>query len=178
MTPIQFLTDAVLPGLALLPPIYPATRVQAEVQLVATGLQESRLVHRWQVIDVVKPETKGPARGLLQFERGGGVRGVMRHNLTREMSKHVCAQRGVEWDETAVWLAMEQDDPLSCAFGRMLILCDPVKLAPLGNNAEAFQTYLRCWNPGAFANGTEAERADLRRKWVNNYVTALATCSR
>lgn len=175
MMPADFLRLAVVPGLAILP-----TRMDtpsARVQLVATGLQESRLVHRWQVVDVVKPETKGPARGLLQFERGGGVRGVLRNSVTRDYARAVCLARGVAPDESAVWLAMEHDDLLSVAFGRLLLLADPHRLPLVGKDGEAFECYVRCWQPGAYTRGTDAERAKLRQKWSDNYAMALAACS-
>ena len=55
--------------------------------LLAIGLQESRLTHRRQI--------GGPARGLWQFERGGGVAGVLRHAASRDHALSVCDARRV-----------------------------------------------------------------------------------
>src|SRR5690606_35531315 len=62
--------QAIWPAYALLPSRMDSDR--ATVMLLAIGLQESRFEHRRQI--------KGPARGFWQFERGGGVRGVMTHS--------------------------------------------------------------------------------------------------
>lgn len=170
-TPKEFLREAIEPALALLP-----TRLatpSARVQLMTTGLQESALKHRWQVVDLFKPETKGPARGLLQFERGGGVRGVLRHPTTNALAQEVCHARDVTPDEKVVWLAIENDDILAAAFGRLLLLADPQPLPTLGDHEEAFDCYVRCWRPGAYDRGTEDERRALRAKWAKNYAQAF-----
>jgi len=60
---------ALFPALELLPPVMDSAA--ARVNLITIALQESKLIHRWQVVDLAKPNVKGPARGLLQFERGG-----------------------------------------------------------------------------------------------------------
>ena len=69
---------AIGPALALMQPrFYTPNAVHL---LLAIGLQESGLCERCQIID---GGGKGPARGLWQFERGGGVVGVLTHPLTR-----------------------------------------------------------------------------------------------
>lgn len=172
-TPTEYLQQVVIPALQLVKPKRFDTP-EARVQLVATAGQESNLRHRWQVIDPVKPETKGPARGLLQFERAGGVRGVMTHPVTKAYARMVAFTRRVEFDETVIWRAMETDDILCAAFGRLLLLADPHALPPVGDVEGAWLTYLRCWRPGAYDRGTDAERAKLRAKWSTNYAAALA----
>lgn len=146
----------------------------ARLQLTTTALQESGLRHRWQVIDLQRPDTKGPARGLLQFERGGGVRGVLRHPSTKGLARLACVMRKVDPEETAVWHAIETDDILGAVFGRLLLLADPQPLPEVGDAAGAFECYVRCWRPGAYDRGTDAERAELRAKWARNYAQALA----
>lgn len=108
--------------------------------LLAIGLQESRLTHRRQI--------GGPARGLLQFELGGGVRGVLRHRSSREHAQAVCRARDVIATESAVYAALEHDDVLAMAFGRLLLWTDPKALPALGDEQAAWDLYLRTWRPG------------------------------
>lgn len=42
---------------------------EARVMLLAIGLQESRFINRFQIVQG-KPGAKGPARGFWQFEQG------------------------------------------------------------------------------------------------------------
>ncbi|WVM93520.1 hypothetical protein ULG90_06320 [Halopseudomonas pachastrellae] len=56
---------------------------EAEVQMLAIGLQESRFEHRHQI--------GGPAHSWWQMELGGGVRGVLTHPAVAIL------QRGCAW---------------------------------------------------------------------------------
>jgi hypothetical protein len=132
-------------ALALLPDRMDS--VQARMMLLAIGLQESRLTHRYQ-ISPGATGGKGPARGLLQFEQGGGVQGVMRHAATKEHAEQICAARGVEWNQLTIWRALEHDDVLAFAFGRLLLWSDPKPLPPLADVWAAWDLYLRTWRPG------------------------------
>lgn len=135
--------SAMSAALALLP-----TRLDtraARVQLIATGLQESRLTARAQITD---SGGAGPARGLLQFERGGGVRGVLEHPATSQLAALLCKLRDVEAEKTAVWAALERDDVLAFGFGRLLLLADPKPLPALDNPQAAWDCYVRNWRPG------------------------------
>lgn len=161
-TPRQFLDEAIVPALALLPNKLDSRA--ARLQLMATALQESGLRHRWQVIDPRVPETKGPARGLLQFERGGGVRGVMRHPTTMHLASDVCRMREVPFDDRAIWARLETDDILAAAFGRLLLLADPSPIPDIGEVDDAWQCYVRCWRPGR----------PHPEVWPTNYAAALA----
>lgn len=122
ISPRQLLVDVVLPALKLLPAAM--NSVEALVMLVAIALQESGLEHRWQVIDAKRPDKKGPARGLWQFELGtkesrGGVWGVYLHEASRYWLAQVCAARGVPFQPRAIWLALETDDVLACLVARL-----------------------------------------------------------
>tara|TARA_Y100000114_G_scaffold142764_1_gene149649 strand:+ start:297 stop:722 length:426 start_codon:yes stop_codon:yes gene_type:complete len=113
---------------------------EAEVQMLAIGLQESRFEHRRQI--------GGPARGFWQFEQGGGVRGVLRHSASREHALAVCRVRNVIATESAVYAALENDDVLAAAFARLLLWTDPKALPALGDEQAAWDLYLRTWRPG------------------------------
>lgn len=148
-------------ALELLPP--EMTSRLARVQLIAIGLQESRLAERRQI---VSGRPVGPAAGLLQFEEGGGVKGVLNHRTTQLHAQALCAARGVAPDRHEVWQALARDDILAFGFGRLLLWTDP---APLPDDPEgAWQYYLRTWRPGA----AERQYDVLRAKWSLNYLKA------
>lgn len=113
---------------------------QAEVLLLAIGLQESRFIHRKQI--------NGPAVGFWQFEKGGGVIGVLNHQSTRAHAGAACTIRGVVSTAQAVYGRLDEDDLLACAFARLLLWSDPRALPELGNPSQAWETYLRNWRPG------------------------------
>ena len=112
---------------------------RARVQMLAIGLQESGLVERVQ-------RGGGPARGLWQFERGGGVAGVLSHPSTAGYAGQVCRSRGVDAYAPHVWLALADDDVLSAAFARLLLWTDPYKLPTASSGG--WDLYMRTWRPG------------------------------
>ena len=134
---------AVNESLRLLPPAMDST--EARVLMYAIGLQESRFTHRAQVID---GGGKGPARGLWQFERGGGVAGVLRHPASRFWANSVCNARNVPAQPLNTWLALETDDVLAAALARLLLFTDPARLPAIGEQATSLRYYLRVWRPG------------------------------
>lgn len=155
--------DALTPALDLLPE--PMRSREAQALLLAIGLQESLLIHRRQI--------RGPARGLLQFELGG-VRGVLEHRASRDLARSLCAARGVQPTAEAVYAALEHDDILAMAIGRLLLWTDPRPLPALGNAAEAWALYLRTWRPGA----AKRDHDNLERKFHGNYARACAQVAR
>ena len=151
-TPADFLREAVDPGLALLPSKLDS--IEARVWLTTIALQESALAHRWQIVDARDPSKKGPARGLLQFELGseasrGGVWGVYLHWGTQGLLKWACDTRGVQFEPRAIWEALESDDALAVALGRLLMLTDPYPLPAPGDVDAGWEMYAhRLWRPG------------------------------
>ena len=116
------------------------TSPQAEVMLLAIGLQESRFRHRRQI--------GGPARGWWQFERGGGVAGVLQHRSSREHAVRVCDACHVAPVAEQVYQRLEHDDVLAAAFARLLLWTDPLPLPAQGEVTAAWDLYLRTWRPG------------------------------
>lgn len=114
---------------------------EARVMLVAIGLQESRFVHRAQV-------PVAHAKGFWQFERGGGVAGVLRHPASQALAKEACFFADVAPNPTDVWNALEHDDVLAATFARLLLWTDPRALPPVGDTNGAWDLYLRTWRPG------------------------------
>lgn len=129
---------AIVPALALLPPAM--NTPQARILLLAIGLQESRFQHRRQI--------GGPARGFWQFERNGGVQGVLTHSASRDDALRICVDRHVVPDSATVHAALETDDVLAAAFARLLLWTDPRRLPAIGDADGAWALYLRTWRPG------------------------------
>ena len=129
---------AIKPAFALLPERMSSKK--ALVMLIAIGLQESRLIHRRQI--------RGPAKGLLQFERGGGVRGVLSHSATSELARSICIGMMGTDEQKAVYDELEFSDTLAFVFGRLLLWTDPKPLPDLGDEQGAWDLYLRTWRPG------------------------------
>lgn len=112
----------------------------AVVELLGIGLQESRFKHRLQV--------GGPARGFWQFERGGGIKGVLTHPASKAAAASYAASANVEPTAAACYKAVAENDQLACQFARLLLLTDPAPLPAVGDQDAAWAYYLRNWRPG------------------------------
>lgn len=143
--------NIIVPAMKLLPEKMNSDK--SNIMLLAIGLQESRLVHRKQI--------GGPAKGLWQFEKGGGVKGVMTHSTSAGLAKTILEKRRHEISIAAAYDALEHDDILACAFARLLLWTDPFPLPELGQDRRAWNLYLRVWRPG---KPHEATWADLYRQ--------------
>lgn len=171
-TPAQGIDRTVVtPALQLLPERMDSE--PARVILLAICGQEADFHHRWQVFDRARPDAMGAARGLWQFERGGGVRGVLTHPSTRTLAADVCRRLGVAPTVDAVYSTLHANDLLAGAFARLLLWTNPNALPPVGAEEAAWQLYLREWRPGAWTNGTPVKRAELRAKWAGYYAAAM-----
>jgi hypothetical protein len=121
--------------------------VEARAHLIAIGLQESQFKFRAQV--------EGPARGLWQFERGGGVAGVLAHPKTSALAVEALttlryhqlgdSQIGVA---RRVHVALEHNDVLAAIFARLLLYTVPAKLPQRYEREIAWHQYLQAWRPG------------------------------
>lgn len=120
---------------------------EARVMLLAIGLQESRFRHRVQMS--LRPGMPpGPARGFWQFERGGGVRGVLTHPASRDEARQSLAHRNIPADDRVVWEGLATDDVLAAIFARLLLFTDARPLPAIGQEAAAWAYYIRNWRPG------------------------------
>lgn len=111
---------------------------EARVMLLAIGLQESRFLYRRQI--------RGPARGWYQFEKGGGVHGVLTHRSSAREIERVLGKIHVA--KTDVYTAIEWHDQLATVMARLLLYTDPRPLPAVTDEAAAWQLYLRVWRPG------------------------------
>ena len=155
------------PALLLLPAKMESP--QAVVMLLAITRQEDPEQRRRQW-------PTGPARSLWQAEQGGGmVTGLLRYRVEsiRELATGLCVVRGVAPAAADVWEAIEHDEILAAGLARLLLYTDPARLPALGDEAGAWDLYLRTWRPGAYSRGDAAQRAALRKKWAANYAAAL-----
>ena len=150
------------PALKLLPE--KMDKPEARAQLLAIGLQESMFMHRYQIV-AGKPGVKGPARGLWQFERGGGVRGVLTHKASAALAKEIQLHLGRGVGIDAAFEALEKDDVFAAVFARLLLYTDPYSLPELGQKQRSWNLYERVWRPGR----------PHRDKWDDNYDKALSS---
>lgn len=165
MTPALWLQLVVNPTIAWLDSlgvrsVTDPTHDKARVMLLAIPGQESSYRHREQV--------GGPAHGLYQFERGGGVRGVLAHRLTAQIARNVCDALLVMPAETPVYEALVNNDVLACAFARLLLWTDPRSLPDAGDVDGAWQFYIRNWRPGK----------PHPARWPDNYLAAISIIQR
>lgn len=124
------------PALALLGPAYEGQA--AERMLLAIAYQESGLQHRMQI--------GGPARGLWQFEMGGGVKGVLSHASSSQKAEAVARELLYDPNSHTVYEAIADNDLLACCFARLLLWTDPRPLPT--TEAEGWNYYIRNWRPG------------------------------
>lgn len=148
------LNEVIRPGLALLPEKMGGR--DAEILLLAIGLQESGFMAR-------KQHNDGPARGFWQFEKGGGVRGVLRHHSSRALAEGVCKARGVVPEVWGTWYTLAQDDVLAAAFARLLLWTAAGRLPREGEVGYGWEYYLDTWRPGK----------PHENRWAANYATAV-----
>lgn len=138
MTLDEIIDLAYLPAIAI---IDVRDTPQARVQMLAIGLQESRFQYRRQM-------GMGPATGFWQFERGGGVKGVLNHPASKAKAAVLCKARGVAAEPMAAWAALETDDVLAAGFARLLLVTDPRALPDVTDSVGAWECYIRNWRPG------------------------------
>ena len=115
----------------------------------------------------------GAARGIFQFEKGGGCKGVLNHPATKQEAERICELRHVTPTPEDVWATIRTDDVLTACFARLLMFSDPQPLPEIGVVRQAFDLYLRTWRPGAYTRGTEAKKMALYTKFQLNYAKAM-----
>lgn len=141
---------------AVLPPMMHSQKATA--MLLAIIGQESQFRYRRQM-------GGGPARGFLQFERGGGVRGVVTHPDTRDYLRAALVTLRYEaaiGQTLMIYQAIEHNDILAVVCGRLLLWTVPGRLPGRDDPAEGWKQYLEGWRPGA----------PHRSTWESNYAMA------
>lgn len=148
----------------VLPPRMNTAR--ATLLVLAITLQEDPQGLRVQRVDKTpaNPLGRGPALGLAQFERGGGVAAVMRNGAPSEEPARalVACRPGVAWERDSIWRALERDDVLAMGLARCLLFNLPASLPSPTDVHKAWGQYLEAWGPGK----PHAE------KWAANHAEA------
>lgn len=151
------LGHAITPALAELPPM-PSEAAARQMLLAIAGV-ESGCYARAQV-------PVAHARGLWQFERMGGVAGVLQHRATAAHAAAACRRRQIPAAPDEAWRALERDDVLAAIFARLLLLTDP---APLPSGPDAGHAcYVRAWRPG---------KPCSEAKWGESWRMAATVCA-
>lgn len=170
-TPLStVLREAIEPAYRLLPARMNSP--EASVQLLANGGQESAYTYTDQV-ERDGGDRLGPALGWWQFERGGGVLGVMNHDATGKHAAHLAEARGVMFSPGAIWRALKTDQVLAAGMARLLLWSDTHPLPKLGEVDDAFDLYVRTWRPGAYWGGDDAAKRKLRAKFGRWYTASI-----
>ncbi len=129
---------------------------QARQMMLAIALQESKIACRDQITAV---QMLGPALSFWQFERGGGVVGVLKHPASAATAREASWDRGLPCYDplhTAtiapasrmVWERMATDDALGAIMARLLLWTDPQRLPSQQDQDGGWAYYLRNWRPG------------------------------
>jgi hypothetical protein len=141
---------------------------RARVMLLAIAGQEADCQHRRQI-------PVAHAMGLWQFERGGGVAGVISHRASAKPAATVLEARGVRAISGEVHKALERDDVLACAFARLLLWTEAPPLPAVGDELEAWRYYVRAWRPGAYLRPPYSihNLPPPSARWAGNYRMAV-----
>lgn len=113
----------------------------ARAMLLAIGLQESAFDDRVQA-------PNGPAHGFWQFEKGGGVKGVLTHPVTAPILLPVLQTLNYQADVTECYQAIVHNDVLACVFARLLLWTVPGSLPGIREPERGWTQYLAGWRPG------------------------------
>lgn len=154
---IELVRRHILPAAYSILPLKMNT-LEATALMYTIGLQESRFDWRDQADPL---QREGPALGPWQFEKGGGVKGVLLHPASKAHLWHALDElkykkrvdqihpTDVKAQELYLWTALEHNDILAAVMARLLLYTDPKALPSevLGPTA-GWLTYTRNWRPG------------------------------
>ena len=163
--PAKLLLDVVIrPTLAGMGARY--HNAEAETMLVAIAHQESGIRYRRQLGADGKP-MEHLARGLWQFEKNGGVKGVLTHSTTKTAADAAAKALLYAPDPAVIHTAIADNDILACVWARLLLWTLPQPLPRAGQEDEAWHQYIAAWRPGK----------PHRDRWVQSYKLACDTVS-
>ena len=132
---------------------------KADILLLSIAGQESAWTHRYQISS--RKGRKGPARGFWQFEKNGGVVGVMSHPWSRDKARNLVKALSLKWDKTILWRELETNDLLSTGFARLLLWTDAQDLP--STSSTSWRYYIRNWRPG------KPHPRKWKGIWTNSY---------
>lgn len=114
---------------------------EARAMILAIGLQESKFKYRIQ-------QPNGPAHGFWQFEKGGGVRGVLTNGATAPLIFPVLQVLAYPANEAECYVAISHNDVLATCFARLLLWSVPGALPRQNEPSKGWAQYLKGWRPG------------------------------
>lgn len=136
-----------------------------QVNLLAISGQEADWKWRAQLSRVTnKPNPNGPALGLWQFERGGGVKGVMTHPSSKIFAQALSIKLGLPFDTETSWRQLMVNDLFAAQYARLLYWTDAYVM-PTTQAAGWEAYYKRLWRPGS----------PHPEKWPENWAIAVDT---
>lgn len=137
---LQQVNDLVLtPGLSLLPEKMDTP--ESRLMLMCIGLQESRFKYRKQI--------GGPARSFYQFEKGGGVKGVLNHRATKPYIEEILRILEVKNTPSEVYKVMAYNDALATVMARLLLWTVNAPMPNFTDDSGAlWDYYIEGWRPG------------------------------
>jgi hypothetical protein len=159
MDPKSLLSVGIIPAHAFLAQRGIPDDRKSRVESLTIAGQESGWAYRVQ--------NGGPAHSFWQFEKGGGVVGVMNHPASREHLKALCGWLAIPFDADVIYQAMIYNDVLAAGMARLLLLTDPRPMPEIDDVQGGWDTYQRNWRPGA----------PHPEAWDARYATALAAVS-
>lgn len=112
--------------------------LEAELQLLATAIQESNLKARKQM-------PRGPARSLFQIESPTAYSVLNKWKPARDFCEALLLSTGNLTDFSYM---LKFSDAGACAIARGILRLDPRPLPKIGDQGGAWECYMRCWRPG------------------------------
>lgn len=113
----------------------------AHAEILAAGLQESEFNARVQ-------GGGGPAHGLFQFEKNGGVAEVLDAPDTAAMLAPILKIMCYKPNRDEIYQAIVHNDVLAVILARCILWHVPGMLAGPTQPDKGYQQYLRAWRPG------------------------------
>ena len=158
VTALEYLQQILIPALSWFHKVVPSIPASEAEQLMLTVIpgQESD----WSN---VQQANGGIARGFYQQQQNN-LDDILSNRATDAKAIMVCTTLGVQPTAAAVYAALLGNTKLQVAFARLGLWADPEPLPAVGDELAAWDTYLRCWRPGAPA----------RARWAEVYPQALA----
>ena len=145
---------------------------EATAEMLAIGLHESLFKARVQgkirslrTYEDFDP-TAGPARGLWQFERKGGVAEILTSSDTKDIAIPICKMFLIDPNINAVHAALGFHDVLAAVFARLLLWRDSRPMPTPLEAVKGYSIYLRNWRPNPDAAAAHA------KDWPGNFNTA------
>ena len=148
MTPEMLLATAIDPALSLVDPKYRTDAARA--MLIAIALQETGLNARRQVLGVGRwwLYPTSPGTGFWQFEKHGGVKGVLTHPVASKFIAPLLVALEYPSKCAVIHEALVHNDDLACLMARALLWTVPAPLPGRDNPAEGWRQYISVWRPG------------------------------